>query len=63
MPANDKRLDDAIRTALRGGGHENLHQVMADMWRQMTDKAMRSLDIGRAEQPASVHVRVVNLQP
>ncbi len=63
MPADDKRLDDAIRTAVRGGGRENLHQVIADMWRQMSDKAIRSLDVGQARSPAGGRIRAVNLQP
>ncbi len=63
MPTHDQRLDDAIRTAVRGGGSNDLHQVVADIWRQMSDKAIRALDAGRAEAPAGTRVRIVASQP
>ncbi len=63
MPAHDQRLDDAIRTAVSGGGRNDLHQVVADIWRQMSDKAIRALDAGPADRPAGARIRVVASQP
>ncbi len=61
MPTTDKRLDDAIRTALTGGGQDALRDVIARAWRDMSDRTLRTLDHDAPAAPAGGHIKVVNL--
>jgi hypothetical protein len=61
MPTTDKRLDDAIRTALNGGGRQTLHEVIASLWHDMSERTRRALDVDAGAAPAGGHIKVVNL--
>jgi len=59
MPATDKILDDAIRTAITGGGTANLHAVIAGLFQSMTQETIRSIGTGAAGRHPGPRVKVV----
>ncbi len=59
MPATDKILDDAIRTAITGGGTANLQAVISSLFQSMTQDTIRSIGTGAADRNAGPRVKVV----
>ncbi len=59
MPATDKILDDAIRTAINGGGTANLQAVISGLFQSMTRDTIRSIGMGTAARDPGPRVKVV----
>lgn len=59
MPATDKILDDAIRTAITGGGTASLQAVISGLFQAMTQDTIRSLGNAAADRNPGPRVKVV----